>query len=322
MNYVKDLIELNLNLSFRNSLIIGDNTSGKTYLLEQLFKKTKDSSYYISVNNRNINLSYLHLNNHNPLRMSKTRALNKLYDLRVGNATDAIQDLWLERELAVNFFAETFSVDDNKGVIEDFFQSKISIKPRKVQFGTGSNVITLNDIDHLTLSNGLSSIFRILLELQLASKMGCSTVFIDEIEKYLDSSNSFKLIQFIQKKYSNMRLIITTHSEDIIVGSSDFNIVKINNDSPEVNLKSIDIYDSNEFESIVSTKQFFFSIPYNTKYLKVFQEVDKIYNNLLINDRLSSEELNYLSLIGSENLPPKIAGVIEEINTLRNRLCI
>lgn len=332
MTSVNEIINLILKPGYKNSLIIGDNTSGKTYILEQLIKAQKGNNYYISVNNRNVELQSM--NFREPI--SEHLDVKKLALKRVDPDTPN-EDLWYGKSsdrFASDVFAKTFSEDNNKEVIEKFFGSTIEIN--KVDEENGSlgglisryakNKVTFKDnitdekTEHLTLSNGLSSIFRILLELQLASKEGCDAVLIDEIEKYLDSSNSFKLIQFIQEHYSQMKLIITTHSEDIIVGSSGFNILKINNDSNDVNEKSIEIYDGNDFDSIVSTKKFFFPVANNIEFLDVFRSVDKIYNKLLMSEDLSNEEQKSLNILSTQkDLPSKVLNIIYEINKLRNR---
>ena len=306
---VNDLIVNDLQLEFDNILIIGDNASGKTYVLEKMLRNENGLPYYISVHNRGINLSFMHLNS--PIHLNKSD-VKKLNLKRVENING--EDTWIDNSLGNNIFATGFF--KFKNVIEMFFNSEISIVRKEEMFRSEISII-INGTSHPTLSNGLSSIFRILLELEVASNLGCDTVFIDEIEKYLDSTNSFNLIKFIQNKYSHIRLVITTHSDDVIIGSSDFCIIKINNDSNDVNEKSIDVYNSNDFDSIISTKRTFFPVSDNLKYEYEFERVNSIYMNLLVNDSISIIDQEYLNNLTLNRMPSKILNIMNEIEILR-----
>jgi ABC-type cobalamin/Fe3+-siderophores transport system ATPase subunit len=314
MDNVKCLLSTNALLSdtlcFKNSLIIGDNASAKTFVLEKAIESNLSlSPYYISVNNRDINID-------------KVRASDQHFfdDYKVINSKllkkrlESNEDLWADNSIGSNIFAQILNYSNFFSVIEEFFEEKIIIHMGKNVLE--SNIIYIGEVPHKKLSNGLSSIFRVILELEAAKALRCNIVFIDEIEKYLDFRNSYKLIQFIQSKYPEFTFIITTHSDDVIVGSSDFNIIKINNDSCVVADKSIEIYDSNDYDSSMATKRKFFQIDDNEKFAEVFVNINRIYDNLLVNDKVCQNDITYLSGLQSESLPQKITNIIDEINSL------
>jgi len=303
--------ELMSSLKFKNTIIVGNNASAKTYILEKLLEKNL-SSHYISVYNRSIDQNKLRTEE--TLTLPSNREQHKLLTNRTN--VNANEDILWDGSLGCNYFASLLNHDEFKEVIEDFFDSKIDIYHHKSPFVNKSE-IRFNEVTHSKLSNGLSSIFRILLELEVAKRIGCEIVYIDEIEQYLDSQHSFKLIKFIQSRYHSFKLIITTHSDDVIVGSNDFNVIKINNDSIYIEEKSIEIYDGNDYDSSLLAKRKFFQIDEDSTFTSIFVNVNRIYDSLLINDNIGQNDIDYLSEIECTDLPEKILNIISEINFLR-----
>lgn len=315
MANVNTIIHGNLvpSLKFKNTIIVGDNASAKTYVLEKLLQNQNIKPYYISVYNRSINEA--NLITETTLTLPDHREQQKLLLNRAN--VNANEDILWDGSLGSNYFASLLYHDEFKGVVEDFFESKIDIYHHKSPF-VNRTEIRFNGVTHLKLSNGLSSIFRILFELEVAKLIGCETVYIDEIEQYLDSQNAFKLIKFIQNRYDSFNLIITTHSDDVIVGSNDFNVIKINNDSTNVEEKSIEIYDGNDYDSSLLAKRKFFQIDEDSTFTSVFVNVNRIYDALLISDNIGQNDIDYLNEIEHSDLPEKILNVISEIRFLRN----
>jgi predicted ATP-dependent endonuclease of OLD family len=300
-------------LKFKNTILVGDNASAKTYALETLLQNQPLKAYYISVYNRSIEQSKLITEA--TLTLPSYREQQKLLANRTN--VNANEDILWDGSLGSNFFASLLNHDKFRGVIEDFFDSKIDMHHHNSPF-VNNTEIRFNGVTHLKLSNGLSSIFRILLELEVAKLIGCETVYIDEIEQYLDSQHSFKLIKFIQSRYNSFNLIITTHSDDVIVGSNDFNVIKINNDSTNVEEKSIEIYDGNDYDSSLLAKRKFFQIDEDSTFTSVFVKVNRIYDSLLISDNIGQNDIDYLNEIERSDLPEKILNVISEIKFLRS----
>lgn len=314
MKTVNDLLVHNYildgTLKFKNTFLVGDNASAKTFILEKTLSNNKSvkKCYYISVQNRNISIDEIKILNSINLKRDTSK---KLLERRL-NSLQSEQDLWVDNSLGVHVFAILFLSKKYHELISGFFESSIDSILHSSMFSS-YYVTLINGVEHQKLSNGISSIIRLLIEVELATELGCDIIFIDEIEKYLDSNNSYKLIRFIQEKYHDLQFVITTHSDDIIVGGTDFNIINIINSDNDVNEKQVEIYNSNDYNSSSLVKRKFFQLHENIEYSDKFKRVNDIYNNLLVKDFISKKEIQYLRDIAEPSLPDKINNILKEI---------
>ena len=310
---------LNNTMPLINTLLVGDNASAKTYILEETIENNRVNKkcYYISVKNRNVTLDSKVPDKVTPY---SSRIINNLLDKRLDNITGN-QDLWVDNSLAINIFSALFILGNYCNVINDFFGCDVRIERSRSELNQVIYAVDINGVKHVKLSNGISSIIRILIEIDMARELGCEVVFIDEIEKYLDSNNSYNLIRFIQSRYRDLQFVITTHSDDVIVGSSDFNIIKIINDNDYVKDKGIEVYNSNDYDSNNLVKRKFFQIHENLEYADMFKNVSDIYSELFDNDHISRDDLEYLNHISNnKKIPLKIKNIINGIENLRMAL--
>ena len=332
MKTVRNLLESNAiihyELPFKNSFLIGDNASAKTFILESTIHINKNltNCYYISVHNRSINidnadfLPSLNINTANFISTFNINSgvLRKLLNKRLESTLlEKEQDLWVDNSLGTILFAKLFLSKSFNYLIGDFFESYIHIDIKEYDFSSKKEIL-INNVKHETLSNGISSIIRLLIEIEIAKILGSEIIFIDEIEKYLDTNNSYKLILFIQNRYKELQFIISTHSDDIIAGGDDFNIISIINNSNDVNLKEVEIYNSNDFTSSFDVKRKFFQLPENKKYLSLFDTVDNLYTNLIMQRGISPSDQKIFEEIKANysKLPEKVKNVIDEIDCL------
>lgn len=308
MNKVIDVFNKKLNLKYENTIIIGENASAKTYILEEhinrnykkkidvinTFEETYEmNAYYMNVHNRKFT------NNEDDFGDKKIK-INETICNRLNLEMRDEDNFSMSpiSEKASNYF---YSIYD-KEFIKNFLNGKkIKIDKR--------------------MSDGYRAIFRLLTEIKFAADNGYNTIFIDEIEKYLDNKNAYKIIQFIQNYFDEMVFYITTHSVDVVVGASDFNIIEVINDSEDVDQKSIKIYDSNDFSDDVTTKRKLFPVENNSKYSEIENRVNEIYNDLLFNDEINKDDTKYIKKIYIQNnIPDNIKIIIESIEKMRERL--
>lgn len=315
MKTVSYLLDGNItsdDFSFKNSLLVGDNSSAKTYILEGYLNKKRKSEncYYISVENRNLTLDISIINE---VHLHERNTISTLLDKRL----EGTDDLWVDNSLGKNIFSMIFISGDYNDVISDFFGFNVEVK--KVNSSIFNKYVAcFNGVENLKISNGISSIIRLLIEIEIGVKLNCTAFFIDEIEKYLDSNNAYKLIKFIQNRYVKQQFIITTHSDDIIVGSKDFNVIKINNDNDNVNNKTVEIYNSNDYNSSGIVKRKFFQVHEELEFIDSFNYVNDIYTDIIVNSYYDNKNDDTLyDLLSNDSTPQQIKNVILEINDLK-----
>ena len=100
------------------------------------------------------------------------------------------------------------------------------------------------------LSSGYQAVIRILLELlyfQKVNPVGTGNkrpvVIVDEIDEYLSPSNAINLYRCIKRNFSDMDLVLTTHSAEVIATASDSNILIMHD-------TNVEVLDANDFSTI------------------------------------------------------------------------
>ena len=272
-----------ISINKKNIILVGENSTAKTYLLETWVKQDITNSWYISTNNRNIILD------------DSVEEVERLQILHHKNTEERcnseIIDDSFESTLGTKIGAIFFGYVFNRYFIlplEKYFNNNISIMENKLSIGC---------IKHDKISDGLQAIIRIISEIEFAKAMGIKNIFIDEIEKGLDHLNSFKLIKFIEREYQDINFIIATHSAEVLMASSRFKIIKILNTDIEVDNKDICFYDSKDYTNIKKINDDFFYI----QEINIFEEDEQFVSNcleIIMNDNnLNHEKLNKLNTI-------------------------
>lgn len=300
---------------YENHLIIGENATAKTYILEKILEKIeKKNVLYISVNNRGINFD-----DNGEVEEEFLMDLSTLNEKRVENKND----LWSDNSEAEKLIRNYYFTGKNKKIVEEYFGEKIKEGIEGIDENSNSlsksilkkRTIVIGNIPHKVLSDGLKAIFRILLELDIAEKNNIKYILIDELEKHLDAKNCYKLIRFIQNKYSNKIFFIATHSPDIVAGSTDFNIIKILNTSKEIEEKEIELYDSNEYSNDISAKRDLFPSYENEDYTKEYEKLMEIFSSQLEEVEIKKEDMEFMNKIleKESKLPEYIRKLLTKI---------
>lgn len=158
----------------------------------------------------------------------------------------------------------------------------------------GIEIVYKRDIDRYILidgkrrklSSGFQAILRMFLELLYYhdtvvknNKFDRYLFIIDEVDEYLAPKNSYNILKFIKKQFPGIDFIVTTHSEDVIAGARNFNIIALTDSNYE-------ILDSNDFESIIEINALFNKLFNFTKSKGKKSEIDNELRRLL-NNRIS-----------------------------------
>lgn len=241
INHVIDKI-LNEALPYKDSVIIGDNSSGKTLLLKLFIEKLKNDRavYFIDAVNRGFDVKKISKMKKKPVYKKivlETRLQEAYFNLVdsfncFGTLTERVEIIYqlYEKEIQNLFFELT----------GDRFEINYDDPVGEVDFGNGKGL----------LSSGYQAITRILLELLYYQDMEIKKnvleyawVVIDELDEYLSPRYSAAILKFLKKTFPWARWIVTTHSCDLVASTNDCNLIILDNDSYE-------IVDSNDYTSI------------------------------------------------------------------------
>lgn len=103
-------------------------------------------------------------------------------------------------------------------------------------------------------SSGINSLLSTIACLLYCKEKNIETILIDEVEKHLDSINSYRLIKFIQEEFNDLNIVVSTHSEHIIAGLQGFTILDVETKKE---------YNSNDYNDIAIIQNKFFNVKEN-----------------------------------------------------------
>ena len=288
-------------LKYADTIIIGDNSSGKSRLLRMLVEKAgdTDSVYFIDAVNRGFDVTKVT----NDIRESdykrtiiNTRIQEEYFNIEdsfncYGTVTERIEEMYYPLE------------DKLQGLFESLTEERFYIVKGdvlgEVQFKEGRAL----------LSSGYQAIVRILMELLYyqekcvkAKRLERVVVIIDELDEFLSPGYARKIFSFLKENFPEMELVITTHSCDLIVGAQNANLVVLDKSGYEV-------IDVNDYQS-VSEVQIVFDRIFGVHSRHVSKTEDilrRLLNNKLNNawtgqDQLQLEILQKERLTASQQL--------------------
>lgn len=225
-------------LPYADSVVIGDNSSGKTMLLKLFIERAERSEnvYFIDAVNRGFDVKKISAINRKPeykRSILETRLRETHFNLLdsfncYGTSTERVEMIYLlyEKDLQ-GLFGE---------VTNDSFEIIHENLLGEVDFGGGRGL----------LSSGYQAMIRILLELlyyeDMVVKKGRlqhAWVVIDELDEFLSPRYASCFWQFLKKKFPWGKWLVTTHSCDLVAHAQDANLVVLEDGSYEV----IDIND-------------------------------------------------------------------------------
>ncbi len=209
-------------LKHKNTIIIGENSSGKSEILKQILESKKHGYYLIDSVNRKFDYSKVSYMDSIPLGSYKKIIKRRLED-DAFNLKDTF-DLYGDGNKDIE--QVYFNYDKElKSLFKKFLNIEIDIKKAsdekiKITIGRGINKI----------SNGYQAILRLFLEIiyfrdSLEKTVKKPVVVIDEINEFLSGKNGEKILPFLMNEFKEFNFIVTTHSTDVIVNSINCNIL-------------------------------------------------------------------------------------------------
>ncbi|MBU3203608.1 AAA family ATPase [Clostridium algidicarnis] len=269
---IKDKI-LNKELKYKNTIIVGDNSSGKSEVLRQLLINQEKGYYFIDSVNRSFN--YENVSNSDDLDETYKSVVKYRLSENNFNLVDSF-DLYKTGIGAIenvyfNYYQEL------KRLLKSFLEIDFKITIKKDEIIGERKVLDIGK-GIVKLSSGYQAIIRLFLELiyfedSLEATVMSPVVVIDEVNEFLSAKNEEKILPFITNRFSSMSFIVTTHSADVIASSIDCNILVLCNDDYEC-------LDGNDFSSVTDVREIFSKV-YNLSNEDETQGIEVILRHLL-----------------------------------------
>lgn len=230
-NIIKKMIAMKL--PYVDSIIIGDNSSGKTLLLKRFMESVKDREdiYFIDAVNRGFDVKKVSKPERKPeykTTILETRMQEEYFNIKdsfncFGTLTERVEMIYplYEKEVQDLFHEIT---KERFGILRG--------NPLgEVDFGNGRGL----------LSSGYQALIRILTELFYYQDMEIdkkqimhSWVIIDEVDEFLSPRYSATILSFLRKRFPWARWIVTTHSCDLVAYTQDANLIMLEKGNCEV----------------------------------------------------------------------------------------
>ncbi|MDE7323474.1 MAG: ATP-binding protein [Lachnospiraceae bacterium] len=269
INELTDVI-LRHELYHDNTIIIGNNSSGKSELLKSIISKSGFAQWYlIDSVNRYFSVSQVFKMSGEASRIqyseriAEHRIMADNYNLKdtfyyMGVPTP-IENLYFEFE------------GETKKRMRQFLGVEVDIRQSEVGYK-----VYLDNVES-SLSSGYQALMRIFVEMEyLCRTMKSGAVIIDEIDEFLFSYNSGRIFQYLRQVYSSFSFVVTTHSADLIASARAANIILLAENSYE-------LFDAEDFNSISQVYNIFDSVFLQTNSADEKEKVESCLRRLLNN---------------------------------------
>ena len=236
----------NEELRYPNSLIIGDNASGKSELIRKLVEeklKSEESVYFIDSVNRYFDVSKIDESWVNVLK--ETAIVAKRLSLEYFNITDSFSMYGTDTE-RVEWIYRKYEEQVQK-LLREFCDISFTVAHKK------EKIVKYQEQQEGKLSNGLQALARIFLEMiyiQEVTDHKEILLVIDELDEFLSPSNAEKIFPFLIRNFPKMKFVVSTHSSELIRTAKASNIIILYPDAYE-------IIDSNDFDSVGEVQMIF-----------------------------------------------------------------
>lgn len=233
---------LNRGLKYGDSVIIGENSCGKSLLLRLLVQKAgkTDSIYFLDAVNRGFDVGKVVRETKKPAykrTIIDTRIQDDFFNLKdsfncFGTMTERIEQIYYPYEEKLQDLFEKLTDERFRLIPGDVFG--------EVEFKEGRGL----------LSSGYQAIVRTLLELlyyqdKCVEEKGIerAVVIIDELDEFLSPGYAYKIFPFLKEQFPQMDFIVTTHSGDLVAGAQNANLIVLDE-------KGYEVMDINDCQSI------------------------------------------------------------------------
>lgn len=288
-------------LPYNDTIIIGDNSSGKSDILKKMIEDSDGSSYYfIDAVNRYFDIAQIMSKWEQEILFSKEINIHRLKEdnfnhkdsFYYGGTPKAVEDFYINYS------------DELNELMKEFLDIQFEIKRGTV----GWEVYI--DGEKETLSSGYQALLRLFIEIvyyEKTKKIGI--VVIDEIDEFLSVKNCGEIYGFLRKKFPALNFVVTTHSADLVANTENANLILLQNGEFEV-------LDSGDFSSISQVYDIFEAVLERDGEKSEKEKIDDRLR-ILLNNKMSgvweSEDEKKLADVKNQNLTKAQKLIIKQI---------
>lgn len=261
-------------LPYRNTIILGENASGKSKILWNIMNKRNENEYYfIDSVNRSFNVNHISLEKLPHIALDYTELIN---ENRIDEGNFNLKDTFFWKGQATNNIGEIYPYfrEPLNELLKAFWDIELTIKK-------DYDFVSLINGREMKLSNGYQAVIRILLEIlyfdSFTKEIEDRTIIIDEIDEYLHPKANATFFSFLVETFPKIRFLVTTHSADLVASMDECNLLVLLDDSWER-------LDSGDYNSVSYANSLF-----NIKSYLDKQLTDKEKNNMLIRNLLNNK---------------------------------
>lgn len=276
LDAVERLIERGL--PHQDTVVIGDNSSGKSLFLKKFIEKAKihQNVYFVDAVNRGFDVKKISKSTIKPAykrTILETRLKEDYFNLQ-----DSFNCFGTFTERAESIY----SIYEEK--VQNLFY-KLTGERFDILYGDPLGEVGFENGKGL-LASGYQAIIRILLELLFYQDVAISQnkgeeswIVIDELDEFLSPKYAARILEFLKEEFSWAHWLITSHSCDLVAHTLHANLIILEDGSCEV--LDIDDYSS------VSEAQILFERVFG----KEMSEEDEVDNMLRL---LFNNKMNYV----------------------------
>ena len=264
---------LKKNLPYKNTIMIGENASGKSQILKMVMEQCNSNEYYfIDSVNRGFNVNEASLKEMDNVKLGYSEKIN---ENRIREENYNLRDTFFWNGQATNHIGEIYPyfAESLNRLLKKFWNIELIIKQEIFKNSY------INE-EEMALSNGYQAVIRILLELLFfdtyTNVIEDRTVIIDEIDEYLHPKTNAAFFQFLVNTFPNIRFLVTTHSADLVASMENCNLIVLSGDTWER-------LDSGDYNSVSYANSLFNLTSYTDNELTPKKRNDILIRNLLNN---------------------------------------
>lgn len=230
---------------YDHTIIIGDNASGKSLLLNMLVKNQKKQTevYFIDAVNRGFDAAKVSSGCERPAYKGT------IVDMRLK------EDYFNLKDSFSCYGTSTERVEQIYGAYEEKVQKlfeKLTGERFRIMYGNNLGEVQYPEGTGL-LSSGYQAMVRLLLELLYYQEEGIQKrnlkhtgVVIDELDEFLSPRYAAQILPFFIENFPEAYFVVTTHSMDLVMGARDANLVILDEQGFEV----MDVNDYNSYSEV------------------------------------------------------------------------
>ncbi|MEY8427769.1 hypothetical protein AALA00_08660 [Lachnospiraceae bacterium 46-15] len=265
-------------LKEKNYILVGDNSSGKSEVLQKVIERKLGSAvYFIDSVNRTFDAgkvelrsrSYLHVNLEPRCVITERMAPDRFNLQDSFSAIGCIEKMYAKYMERLAFMCK------------NLLGREIRIVRETLEAGLVENKVLIDGVE-ASLSSGYQAVIRIFCEILYfcdvmeGQKWEKGFVVIDELDEYLSPKYSAKILSYLQHQFPELSFLVTTHSIDLVESSEDANLIVLKD-------LSFEIYLSREIGTAILVDDIFTNLFFENR--KVHQseddEIDKRLRRLL-----------------------------------------